>query len=80
MDHDHHQQYSRNDHIYICSSEIPATFILQHYKWSWYPNIEAVYAGMLSDVTYLLDLVTTLQMRNRVHKALSYHFVQTQYH
>ena len=48
-------------------------------KWSWYPNIKAVYAGMLSDVTYPLDLVTTLQMRNRVFKALSYHFIQTNF-
>ena len=48
-------------------------------KWSWYPNIKAVYAGMLSDVTYPLDLVTTLQMRNRVFKALSYHFIQADF-
>ena len=48
-------------------------------KWSWYPNIKAVYAGMLSDVTYPLDLVTTLQMRNRVFKALTYHFIQADF-
>ena len=49
-------------------------------KWSWYPNIKAVYAGMLSDVRYILDLVTSLLVRNRVFKALSFHFIQTQFH
>ena len=31
---------------------------------------------MLSDVIYPLDLVMSFQMRNRVFKALSYHFIQ----
>ena len=48
-------------------------------KWTWYSNIKAAYAGMLSDVVYPLDLVMSFQMRNRVFKALSYHFIQADF-
>ena len=48
-------------------------------KWSWYPNIKSVYSAMLSNLTYPLDLVTTLQMSNRIFKAFTYHFIQADY-
>ena len=45
-------------------------------KWSWYPNIKAVYAAILSDVAYPVNLVTTLQLANRIFEAFTYHFIQ----
>ena len=48
-------------------------------KWGWYANIKGVYTSITSDVKFHLDLHTAFQIRHRLFKKASYHFLQSDF-
>ena len=48
-------------------------------KWDWYFNVEGVYSGILSQVTYRFDLGLAFRKANHSLRKISYHFLHSDY-
>ena len=48
-------------------------------KWDWYLNVEGVYSGILSQLTYRLDLGLAFRKANHSLRKISYHFLHSDY-